>query len=131
MDSEAHVRKARRLEGTLHRLEHRDDSETIIETCMLAGTHYLNALAHQFGILDESEDLLHSDKPELGVPIPDVLMPAFASMKYIEDLRPNLVRGAEDPSDEDIRQCLKSFETVVCAMDAEARQPHSASATEK
>ncbi|WP_137122054.1 hypothetical protein [Segeticoccus rhizosphaerae] len=116
MDSQAHVRKARRLEATLYRLELTADSETIIETCMLAGTHYLNALAHDNGILDVSDDLLHSDKPELGMPIPDGLAPAFASMKFIEDLRPGLVRGPDDPSEDDVQKCLDNFGVVASMM---------------
>lgn len=92
---------------TLH-----DDYETIIEICMLAGTHYLNAALHDVKLTTEVGDLLHSDKPEINFQIPSWLQPAFVSMKFIEDLRPPFVRGAEPFDVKYAERCLREYRAV-------------------
>ncbi len=73
-----HVTKARRIEKTMKRKLDRDaDYEIFVETCMLAGTHWLNALLHKLAITAESSDLLHSDKPPLPGPIAAELQPVL------------------------------------------------------
>jgi hypothetical protein len=108
-----HVTKARRIEKTMKRKLDRDaDYEIFVETCMLAGTHWLNALLHKLAITAESSDLLHSDKPPLPGPIAAELQPYFAAMKLIEDLRPGYLRGTKTWSADDGRQCMECYQRV-------------------
>lgn len=108
-----HVTKARRIEETMNRKLDRDaDYEIFIEACMLAGTHWLNALLHKLSITKESSDLLHSDKPPLPAPVSAELQPYFAAMKLIEDLRPGYLRGTKAWSADDGRRCLECYRRV-------------------
>ena len=108
-----HVTKARRIEGTMTRKVDRDsDYEIFVEACMLAGTHWLNALLHKLSVTKEAADLLHSDKPQLQVPVRADLRPVFAAMKLIEDLRPDYLRGTKRWSVDDGRRCMESYQRV-------------------
>lgn len=108
-----HVTKARRIEETMKRKLDRDgDYEIFVEACMLAGTHWLNAVLHKLSITNEGSDLLHSDKPPLpGSPRPE-LRPYFAAMKFIEDLRPGYLRGTKTWSANDGKRCLECYQQV-------------------
>ena len=108
-----HVTKARRIEETMTRKLDRDsDCEVVVEACMLAGTHWLNALLHELSVTREGADLLHSDKPALQVPVRAELQPAFAAMKLIEDLRPDYLRGTKPWSVDDGKRCLEAYQRV-------------------
>ena len=108
-----HVTKARRIEKTMNRKLDRDaDYEIFVEACMLAGTHWLNALLHKLAITAEGADLLHSDKPPLPGPVATELKPYFAAMKLIEDLRPGYLRGTKAWSADDGRRCLECYQRV-------------------
>jgi hypothetical protein len=107
------VTKARRIEETMNRKLDRDaDYEIFVEACMLAGTHWLNALLHKLSITKEGSDLLHSDKPALPAPAGAELQPYFAAMKLIEDLRPDYLRGTKAWSAEDGKRCLECYRRV-------------------
>ena len=79
---------------------------------MLAGTHWLNALLHRLAITQEGADLLHSDKPPLPVPVGAELLPYFAAMKLIEDLRPGYLRGTKAWSRQDGERCVECYQRV-------------------
>ncbi len=108
-----HLVKARRIEATmLSKLDRDRDYELYVECYMLAGTHLLNAVLHKFSVTKEESDLLHSDKPALGIPVDVRLQPMFEAMKYIEGLRPGYLRGSKawNPADGD--QCERSYQLV-------------------
>jgi hypothetical protein len=108
-----HVTKALRIEETMNRKLDRDaDYEVFVEACMLAGTHWLNAVLHKLAITSEGSDLLHSDKPPLPVPPGPELRPYFAAMKFIEDLRPGYLRGTKAWSANDGKRCLECYRQV-------------------
>lgn len=108
-----HVTKARRIEATMAaKLDRDKDYELVLEGYMLAGTHLLNAILHQFSVTREEFDLRHSDMPRLDVPIEATLRPLFEAMKCIEDLRPGYLRGTKAWSVEDGQRCLKSYQQV-------------------
>src|SRR4051812_779396 len=94
MKAADHLTKARRIEETmLRKLDPNADYEVYVETCMLAGTHLLNAVLHHYSVTATDADLLHSDKPPLEKPVPAELRALFDAMKFIEDLRPDYLRG--------------------------------------
>jgi hypothetical protein len=108
-----HMKKAQRIEDTMLRKLNRDeDYEIYVEACMLAGTHLLNAVLHQYAITDEKSDLLHSDKPALKDPVRAELRPLFDAMKFIEDLRPGYLRGTTVWNPEHGKQCVQRYEEV-------------------
>ncbi len=94
------------------KLDRDADYEIFVEACMLAGTHWLNALLHKLAITAEGADLLHSDKPPLPGPVATELKPYFAAMKLIEDLRPGYLRGTKTWSADDGRRCLECYQRV-------------------
>jgi hypothetical protein len=114
MDASQHFDKADRLEASMRRLQPDQDYETIIESCMLAGSHYLNAALHEAGVLPPTEHLLHSNEPPTTywASVPESLRLAYPAMKFIEDLRPRYVRGDEQYESGLAEQCLESYRAV-------------------
>jgi hypothetical protein len=53
----------------------------------------LNAALHGIGITPDGNDLLHSDKPNLGVTVPTEIAEMMRKLKQIEDLRNGYLRG--------------------------------------
>jgi len=108
-----HITKAQRIEDTMMRKLSRDaDYEIYVEACMLAGTHLLNAVLHQYAITNERSDLLHSDKPALKDPVRPDLRPLFEAMKFIEDLRPGYLRGTVAWNPEHGKLCTQRYGEV-------------------
>lgn len=113
MKIKEHIEKARRIDATMAGKLNRDqDYELVLEGYMLAGTHWLNAILHKYGVTAEGCDLLHSNKPVLEIPIPEPLRPLFEAMRYIEDLRPGYLRGLKPWSVQDGRKCADSYQRV-------------------
>lgn len=96
----------------IRKLDRDADYEIFVEACMLAGTHWLNALLHKLSITQEGADLLHSDKPPLPVTPGAELQPYFAAMKLIEDLRPDYLRGTKSWNADDGRRCMECYQRV-------------------
>jgi hypothetical protein len=102
MEPTKHLDKAARLEKTMRKLDHAEDCETIIENCMLAGTHLLNAALHDAKVSEA--DLIHSDllaidrvkglaiAPRFEIVQPE-LRAAFSALQKIESVRPEFIRG--------------------------------------
>lgn len=102
MEASKHLSKATRLENTMRKLELGDDCETIIENCMLAGTHLVNAALHKAKLSEA--DIIHSHlmavdrvkgliiAPSFAVTQGD-LKTAFGALQKIEFVRPEFVRG--------------------------------------
>ena len=108
-----HLTKAERIERTMNRHFDADDQyEMCIENCMLAGTHYLNAVLHKNGLTDEAGDLLHSDKPPLGQAVSEDVAEMMAAMKYIEVLRPRYLRGTDEWQPDEGKRCRENYQKV-------------------
>ncbi|MDI6907608.1 MAG: hypothetical protein QMC81_09020 [Thermoanaerobacterales bacterium] len=108
-----HFAKAARIEETmLKKLDVHEDYETVIENCMLAGTHWLNGILHKLGVTEEGFDLLHSDKPALNREVNGEVKEILAAMKYIEDLRPYHVRGVDPYRPELGDKCMECYHKV-------------------
>jgi hypothetical protein len=105
MESADHLKKAARLEDTMRKLDMAKDGETIIENCMLAGTHLVNAALHHSGA--SAADIIHSDLLAIdrrkGLAIAPTfviehaeLKVAFEALGKIEGVRPEYIRGPSD-----------------------------------
>ena len=113
MEPRDHVAKAQRIETSLRKLDPADDPEMIIETCMLAATHYFNAALHVEGITTQLMDHAHTFRPTLDGYIKkpsENLQAAMEPLKFIEQLRPKHCRDSEPISRVVIDKCLQSLE---------------------
>jgi len=90
----AHLAKAERIGASLARCT-TADYETVIEGCMLAGTHLFNLLLHEAGLRRDDQDAMHSEflgageRRKIAIRLPGVL----EAMDTIESLRTGYVRG--------------------------------------
>lgn len=115
-----HRAKAARIEGSLEKCRS-SDYETVVEGCMLAGTHWFNILLHGAGISPEDRDTMHAefmsaaDRRRLRALFPE----ALEAMDQIEALRTAHVRG-DLPGGADAasvaRACLETLRTVASAV---------------
>jgi hypothetical protein len=94
MTPDEHRDKAAAIERSLARCTPAD-YETVIEACMLAGTHWFNVALHGAGVLPPARDAMHAEflsGPERRKA--RILVPAaLAAMDEIEALRTPFVRG--------------------------------------
>ncbi len=107
-----HFLKAGRIEATLRTLDREADFEMIIETCMLAATHLLNAALYVRGVTHGHSDQSHTIRPPLEFfckPVDPDLAEAMVPLKLIEGLRPRFVRGGEAYDPDAIEKCLMSY----------------------
>jgi hypothetical protein len=113
MNPRDHDACAARIEHSLGRL-HADDHELLIEGCMLAAAHRLNAHLHRLGSTGVDEDLVHTylltinEYRRLAVADGD----AMKALAEIEDLRPAFVRGDHSGGAEAARQALRLLESI-------------------
>lgn len=102
MEASKHLSKAQRLENSMRKLSPAEDCETIIENCMLAGTHLINAALHKIKVSEA--DIIHSDLLAIdrakGLAIApgfDIvqaeLKTAYSALQKIESVRPDFIRG--------------------------------------
>ena len=113
MEPRDHVAKAQRIEASLRKFDPDDDPEMIIETCMLAATHYFNAALHAEGITHPLMDHAHTFRPPLDgyIKKPSAeLQAAMEPLKFIEQLRPRHCRGTEPISRAIMDKCLQNLE---------------------
>ncbi len=94
MRVDEHRAKANSIERSLSRCT-AHDYETIIEACMLAGTHWFNIALHEARLAPPDHDALHAeflsgaDRRKARILIRD----ALAALDEIEALRTPYVRG--------------------------------------
>lgn len=100
MNIEEHLYKAVAFERALDKLDPLADGELYAVFLMRACTNRVNAALHALDITcaagpqgDRLGDLNHTYKPPMPAPPPAVLGRAFADLAYIENLRPDYVRG--------------------------------------
>lgn len=97
-----HLEKAAAFEQGIARLDPMEDTELFIVFLMRAGTNRVNAALHALGLTTgegvqagvKIGDLNHTYKPKLDVVLPPDMRQAFRRLAFIEDLRPEYVRGA-------------------------------------
>lgn len=113
MNPHEHIQKAERLETTLQKLDLEEDYEMVIDNCMNAVTHYMNAAFHAEGMTHEMQDQGHTSRPPLrflSASLSGDLKKAMGPVEFIESLRPQFVRGTEPCDRETIEKCVACFE---------------------
>jgi hypothetical protein len=123
MNAGAHRAKADAIEQSLARCT-TADYETVIEACMLAGTHWFNVALHATELLPVDHDAMHAEFLTVGQRrrIACVLPAALAALDAIESLRTPYVRGDLPGGARAAERALDSLaELKRAAMHASAR----------
>ena len=101
MKVENHIKKAKRFEKTLGKLDLEEDYETMIEDYLLVASHLINASMHKLGKLKIEKDIKHNQLYgylcneailEFGSVIKDAI-------NNLEQLRPSHVYGKGENGD--------------------------------
>lgn len=94
-----HIARAESFERSIARLDPIEDTELYVVFLMRAATNRVNAALHALGVTDTVAsamrvgDLNHTYKPKLEGDLPSEVQRMFQPLKYLEDLRPDYVRG--------------------------------------
>jgi hypothetical protein len=125
MRVDEHFKVAREFDAALAKLDPETDRLAVIESLMMAGTNYMNAVLHANKITDETFDLTHSYKPkpegwdDTKVPIP--LQELMSALHVIERTRHRYARGIvpgrKDPSlselsNATVQECLTHYRRI-------------------
>jgi hypothetical protein len=106
----AHRAKAESIERSLSRCTPAD-YETVIEGCMLAGTHWFNIALHDAQLLPPEQDAMHAEFMTVGQrrKVAIVMPAALAALDLIESLRAPYVRGDLAGGEDAARRALASL----------------------
>ncbi len=119
MQVEEHLKRAASFEASARKLNPIEDTELYVVYLMRAGTNRVNAALHALRITDVQAsaarigDLNHSYKPPLPTEPAAEVMAMFKSLSFIENLRPQYVRGPSKLSAELVQSCRRAHEEVV------------------
>jgi hypothetical protein len=114
-----HLSKAEAFERSLAKLEPTEDGALYAVFLMRAATNRVNAALHALGVTSVGAatpaklgDLNHTYKPKLITPVPDELRAAFKHLAFIEDLRPDYVRGPMPIDDAMVATCRTAYAAI-------------------
>lgn len=119
MRPQEHLKRAASFEASAFKLDPIEDGELYIVFLMRAGTNRVNAALHVMGVTDEQPsaarvgDLNHSYKPRLEGELPAVVTKLFQPLSFIEDLRPQYVRGPQALNAELAQRCRQAYDDIV------------------
>lgn len=107
MKLDAHRAKATSIERSLARCTP-SDYETVIEGCMLAGTHWFNIALHEAGLVPVDRDAMHAEFMTVGErrKVATLMPAALAALDTIESLRTPHVRGDIEGGEDAARRAL-------------------------
>lgn len=114
-----HLARAASFERSIAKLDPVEDTELYVVFLMRAATNRVNAALHALGVTDTVAagarlgDLNHSYKPRLEGNLPAEVQQMFAPLKFLEDLRPEYVRGPLLITPELADACRCAYEEVV------------------
>ena len=114
-----HLARAESFERSIGKLDPVEDAELYVVFLMRAATNRVNAALHALGVTDTvaSEarvgDLNHTYKPKLDLDLPAEIQRMFEPLKYLEDLRPEYVRGPLALTAALADQCRRAHAVVV------------------
>lgn len=124
MQISEHLARAESFERSIARLDPVDDGELYVVFRMRASTNRVNAALHALGVTDTAAsasrvgDLNHSYKPRLEGDLPAEVQQMFLPLKYLEDLRPDYVRGPLSLTPEIVEACERAAAEIMALTDA-------------
>lgn len=115
-----HLEKAAAFEQAVAKLDPVEDTELFIVFLMRAGTNRVNAALHSLGLTTDVTggsggkvgDLNHTYKPELDVALPVDMAHAFKHLAFLEDLRPEFVRGPGALDEGMVEACRAAYAEI-------------------
>lgn len=119
MEPREHLRRATSFDVSLAKLDPLKDGALYVVFLMRAGTNRVNAALHLIGITDVTAsanrigDLNHTYKPRLEGKLPPEVERMFQPLRFIENLRPEYVRGAQNLTPDLVRQCRQAYQEIV------------------
>jgi len=119
MEPREHLRRAASFEASLSKLDPVEDGALYVVFLMRAGTNRVNAALHVMGITDVQAsaarvgDLNHTYKPRLEGELPAEVKRLFEPLSFIENLRPEYVRGPRALTADLARQCRQAYDDIV------------------
>ena len=124
MQIQEHLRRAASFEQSARKLDPIADTELYVVFLMRAATSRVNAALHALGITDVQAaadrigDLNHTYKPPLKAAPPPEVKAMFEPLAFIENLRPEYVRGPSKLTAELAQSCRRAHEVVVARSSA-------------
>jgi hypothetical protein len=121
MEVRDHLRRAECFETSLAKLDPLEDSALYVVFLMRAGTNRVNAALHLMGITDVTPsasrvgDLNHTYKPRLEGTLPREVEQMFQPLSFIENLRPQYVRGGERATHDMVMKLRQAYESIVAS----------------
>lgn len=132
MEIAEHLARAESFERSAAKLDPIEDAPLYVVFLMRAGTNRVNAALHALGVTDTTAsaarvgDLNHTYKPRLEGILPPEVQRMFAPLKFLEDLRPDYVRGPLVPTREIAEACGKAHTEIVALTAAVIEQRRQA-----
>ncbi len=114
MRIEHHLKKFRRFENTISKLDFNEDYETIIEDLMLAASHLINAAMHKLDKLKIDKDIKHNLLYGFLInenPLNEKSGEVAEFIQGIEQLRPSHVYGKGE-NGKTAKEAKKLFEAI-------------------
>lgn len=116
MQTSEHLFKAEAFERSIAKLDPSEDGALYVVFLLRAATNRVNAALHALGVTSDGAataaklgDLNHTYKPKLNTPVPDELRAAFSHLAFMEDLRPDYVRGPKPVDDATLAACETAY----------------------
>ena len=119
MQTREHLSRAESFERSAAKLDPIEDTELFVVFMMRAGTNRVNAALHAMGVTDVQAsparvgDLNHTYKPRLEGKLPAPVEEMFEPLRYLEELRPDYVRGPQSLTPAIARECREAYEDIV------------------
>ena len=119
MKIEEHIRRATIFEASARKLNPVEDTALYVIYLMRAATNRVNAALHALNITDVQAsaarigDLNHTYKPPLPIAPGAEVKAMFEPLSFIENLRPEYVRGPSNLSATLAQSCRRAHEDVV------------------
>lgn len=120
-----HLERASAFDRALEKLDKVADGELYSVFLMRAATNRLNAALHALDVTGEGAatstklgDLNHTYKPPMPGPVPASLRETFAHLAFIENLRPQYVRGPLSMDARTAEQAMAGYERIRRETDA-------------
>lgn len=115
-----HLRRAESFEVGASKLDPLEDTALYVVFLMRAATNRVNAALHALGLTTEEVtgaglkigDLNHTYKPKLDVALPPAMQEAFKHLAFLEDLRPEFVRGPGALDERMVEACRAAYAEI-------------------
>lgn len=116
-----HMTRIAEFERGLARLDAVSDTEIYVVFLMRAGTARVNAALHALALTSDVPgggqgklgDLNHTYKPKLEAALPPDMQRAFENLAFLENLRPEFVRGPRVADAALAEACSRAYAEIV------------------